>query len=354
VTARLFDHAGGRAGRTGVDDGRPRRVPALIREAALIAFAAGLYALVRGLANDRVYAAFDHAEQVISFERSVGLFVEPAWQRAIIDNDIVVAAANAVYIAFWPVVVLTLAWLLLRRPAAYPRFRNAVLASGALSLVLFAVYPLAPPRFVPEYGFVDTIAQHATTYRTLNAPALVNEYAAMPSLHFGWVLLVGIVWVTLTRHVVVRALGEVLPVLMFAAVVLTANHYIVDGIVAAAVIVLGLVIAGLIDSARNGRRSRYDGEPASLQRPQHLEVAPVQGGDPPRRIPPGKDDVRGVGETDPLVPVAIHHAGGLQRLRHVESRQVPGATTDLPENGHLGVHAEPGTDEVVQLGEHER
>jgi hypothetical protein len=354
VTARLFDHAGGRAGRTGVDDGRPRRVPALIREAALIAFAAGLYTLVRGLANDRVDAAFDHAEQVISFERSVGLFVEPAWQRAIIDNDIVVAAANAVYIAFWPVVVLTLAWLLLRRPAAYPRFRNAVLASGALSLALFAVYPLAPPRFVPEYGFVDTIAQHATTYRTLNAPALVNEYAAMPSLHFGWVLLVGIVWVTLTRHVVIRALGVVLPVLMFAAIVLTANHYIVDGIVAAAVIVLGLVIAGLIDSARKGRRSRYDGEPASLQRPQHLEVAPVQGGDPPRRIPPGKDDVRGVGETDPLVPVAIHHAGGLQRFRHVESRQVPGATTDLPENGHLGVHAEPGTDEVVQLGEHER
>ena len=93
-------------------------MPALIREAALIALAAGLYTL-RGLANDRVDAAFDHAEQVISFERSVGLFVEPAWQRAIIDNDIVVAAANAVYIAFWPVVVFTLVWLLLRRPAAY-------------------------------------------------------------------------------------------------------------------------------------------------------------------------------------------------------------------------------------------
>jgi membrane-associated phospholipid phosphatase len=264
VTARLVGPAGGRTAPTGADNGRPRRVPTLIREAVLIASAVVLYALVRGLANDRVAAAFDHAEQVIAFERSVGLFVEPALQRAIIDNDIVVAAVNVVYIAFWPVVVLTLAWLLLRRPAAYPRYRNAVLASGALSLVLFALYPLAPPRFVPEYGFVDTIAQHATTYRTLNTPALVNEYAAMPSLHFGWVLLVGIVWVTLTRHTLVRVLGVVLPVLMFASIVLTANHYIVDGIAGAAVIVLGLVIAGLIDRARNGERSRYDGEPASL------------------------------------------------------------------------------------------
>ena len=353
MTARVLDRAGPRAGPTGADDGRPRRASMLIREAVLIASAAGLYTLVRGLANDRVATAFDHAEQVISFERSVGLFVEPEMQRAIIDNDAVVAAANAVYIAFWPVVVLTLVWLLLRRPAAYPRFRNAVLASGALSLVLFAVYPLAPPRFMGEYGFVDTIAEQATTYRTLNTPALVNEYAAMPSLHFGWVLLVGIVWVTLARHLVVRALGVVLPVLMFAAIVLTANHFVIDGIVAAAVIVLGLAIAGLVERARTGR-SRHNGEPASLQRPQHLEVAPVQGGDPPRRVPPGQDDVRGVGETDLLVPVTIHDAGGLQRLRHVESRQIPGATTDLPENGHLGVHAEPGTDEVVQLGEHER
>jgi hypothetical protein len=145
-----------------------------------------------------------------------------------------------------------------------------------------------------EYGFVDTIAEQATTYRTLNTPALVNEYAAMPSLHFGWVLLVGIVWVTLTRHLVVRVLGVVLPVLMFASIVLTANHYVIDGIVAAAVIVLGLVIAGLVERAGNGKRSRHDGEPASLQRPQHLETAPVQGGDSPRRVPPGQDDVRGV------------------------------------------------------------
>ncbi|HEX6577510.1 MAG TPA: phosphatase PAP2 family protein, partial [Jiangellaceae bacterium] len=152
MTTRLSDRPGQYAGPSGANDRRSRRVPMLVREAVLIAAAAALYTLVRGLANDRVEAAFEHAEQIISFERSVGLFAEPALQQAIIGNGPVVTVANAVYIAFWPVVVITLVWVLLRRPAAYPRFRNAILASGALSLVLFAFYPLAPPRFMPQYG----------------------------------------------------------------------------------------------------------------------------------------------------------------------------------------------------------
>ncbi|HEX6577050.1 MAG TPA: phosphatase PAP2 family protein, partial [Jiangellaceae bacterium] len=202
----------------------------------------------------------------------------------------------------------TLVWVLLRRPAAYPRFRNAILASGALSLVLFAFYPLAPPRFMPQYGFVDTIAQHATSYRTLNTPALVNEYAAMPSLHFGWILLVGIAWITLARHASIRALGVALPALMFASIVLTANHYIVDGIVAGVVIVLGLGIAGVID---RWSWSRHDA-------------------------------------------VAHHHVSGPPDVHRVESRHLPRATAELPEHGQLGARAEQVADETVQLGKHER
>ncbi len=350
MTARSLDYAGGPVRRAIAAGGGLRSASALVREAALIGAATLLYTLVRGLANDRVDAAFDHAEQIIALERSVGLFIEPGIQRAVIDNDLVVDAANAIYIAFWPIVVLTLVWILLRRPVAYPRFRNAVLTSGALSLVLFALYPLAPPRFVPEYGFVDTIALHATTYRTMNTPALVNEYAAMPSLHFGWILLVGIAWVTMARHRTVRALGIALPVLMFASIVLTANHYIVDGIVAGIVVVLGLRVAGVIDR----RRSRHDGEPASLQWPQHLEVAAVQRGHPSRPVPLGKDDVRGIGQSDPLVAVALHDPGGAYRVSGIEPRELPGSTADLTEHGHLGGHADPGADEVVEFGENER
>ncbi|MGH8775225.1 MAG: phosphatase PAP2 family protein [Jiangellaceae bacterium] len=226
---------------------RLRRLPVVVREVTLIAVAALLYSLVRGLTSDRVASAFDNADRVISFERSLGIFVEPELQQAVIGHDAVIGAANIVYIAFWPIIVLTLVWLILRHPAAYPRFRNAVLASGALSLVIFALYPLAPPRFLPDHGFVDTIASGATTYRSMNSPALVNEFAAMPSLHFGWILLVAIAWVAVVRHWTVRVVAVALPFLILASIVLTANHFVVDAIVGGVVILVGLAIATAIE-----------------------------------------------------------------------------------------------------------
>jgi hypothetical protein len=227
----------------------------LAREVTLIATAALLYTLVRGLTSDRIAVAFDNAEQVIAFERALGIFVEPELQGAILGNDVLVRAVNLLYIGYWPMIMVTLGWLLVRRPAQFPRFRNAILASGALSLVIFALYPLAPPRFLPQYGFVDTVEQSASTYRTLTDPSLVNDYAAMPSLHFGWVLLLGIALVTLARHRVTRIAGVVLPVLMFASIVLTANHYLVDGLVGGAVILFGLGVAVRLER-RTGSRDR--------------------------------------------------------------------------------------------------
>jgi hypothetical protein len=254
--------------------------PAFVRELALIVSAALLYSLVRGLTSDRVAVAFDNAERVIAFERALGIFVEPELQRAVLDHDLAVTAMNAVYIGFWPLIIITLLWLLLRRPVEYPRFRNAVLASGGLSLLLFAFYPLAPPRFLPQYGFVDTIAQDATGYRTLTSPALVNDYAAMPSLHLGWVLLVGIAVATLAPYRVVRVLGTVLPMLMFASIVLTGNHYIVDGVVGGAVIGLGLVIATALDRRAGVRRAVGGGRRAQREIGQ-----PDSGHDPGREVP---------------------------------------------------------------------
>jgi PAP2 superfamily len=227
----------------------------LAREVTLIATAALLYTLVRGLTSDRIPVAFDNAEQVIAFERALGIFVEPELQGAILGNEVLVRAVNLLYIGYWPMIMVTLGWLLVRRPAQYPRFRNAILASGALSLVIFALYPLAPPRFLPQYGFVDTVEQSASTYRTLTDPSLVNDYAAMPSLHFGWVLLLGIALVTLARHRVTRIAGVVLPVLMFASIVLTANHYLVDGLVGGAVILFGLGVAVRLER-KTGSRDR--------------------------------------------------------------------------------------------------
>lgn len=236
---------------------RVRPNPRLVTAAKEIAFllaAALMYTLVRGLTSDRVDAAFRHAEDVISFEKWLGINVETDLQGLILDHEWAIDAANGFYIyGYWPVFVLTLVWLIARRPAAYPFYRNALLASGAFSLVIFAFYPLSPPRFLPWHGFVDTVALEAPTYREMSSSRLVNEYAAMPSLHFGWILLLGIAWVALSRILVLRIVGAVMPLLMFAAIVLTGNHYVVDAIVGGGVVVAGLGVAVLIERFKRRR-----------------------------------------------------------------------------------------------------
>ncbi len=223
--------------------GTRRRWRTTVQEVAFIAAAALLYTLVRGLTDDRIPTAFTNADEVIAFERALAIFVEPDLQAAVLEREFLVDVANAVYIAYWPIVVGTLGWVLLRHPGHYPLYRNAVLTSGAVSLAIFALYPLAPPRFLPEHGFVDTIAANSAGYRDFNASALVNEYAAMPSLHLGWILLVSIAIMNLVPSRAVRATAAIPPVAMFAAIVLTGNHYIVDGIAGGAVVLLGLAIA---------------------------------------------------------------------------------------------------------------
>jgi hypothetical protein len=143
----------------------------------------------------------------------------------------------------WPVLLATLLWLLIRHRDAYRKFRNAMLLSGAAGLVIFAVFPVAPPRFLTAYGFVDTVSERTSAYRVLQPPAFVNQYAAVPSLHFGWNLLMGIAVASLGGHWIIRLFGWLMPILMFAAIVLTANHYIVDGVAGGVIALLGLLVA---------------------------------------------------------------------------------------------------------------
>lgn len=206
----------------------------------VIAVAVLLYFLVRGLVDGREAQAYRHAEQLIDLERSLGVFWEPAIQRWALDVGPIGTLANWVYIwGHWPVIIATFLWLLTKHRADFPVYRNALLLSGAIGLVIFTTYPMAPPRFMEAWGFVDTVTLHSHSYRVLQPPSLVNQYAAMPSLHVGWDLLMGI---AIARHAVgrLRWVGYALPVLMFSAVVLTANHYLADGLVGGVVVLAAL------------------------------------------------------------------------------------------------------------------
>jgi membrane-associated phospholipid phosphatase len=164
-------------------------------------------------------------------------------QRYAVGHDWLVDVVNWIYVwGHWPVITVVLLWTWRRHPSAYVVLRNALLVSGLIGVVIFIAYPVAPPRLA-DLGLLDTVTERSHAYRVLQPPAFVNQYAAIPSLHVGWDLLIGITVVRCSRRVAVRAVGVLLPVAMAISVVLSANHYVVDGVLGALVALVGLALA---------------------------------------------------------------------------------------------------------------
>ncbi|MGH8969144.1 MAG: phosphatase PAP2 family protein [Actinomycetes bacterium] len=210
-----------------------------------------IYFGVRGMMMTNVEVALENAQRLVTFERWLGVYVEPDLQTVVEGSEKLMTAMNWVYIwGHWPVIAVTLVWLFVRHPLGYRRYRNTMLLSGGIGLVAFTFFPVAPPRLA-DLGLVDTVSEYSTSYRLLQPPAFVNQYAAMPSLHVGWDLLMGLAIFTYARWRLVRVVGLLLPVLMVSSVVLTANHYLVDGVAGVA-----LVLGSLLVVDRLQRRPR--------------------------------------------------------------------------------------------------
>lgn len=227
------------------------RYPGWVRlagQVALIVLAALCYFVVRGLTQSSHEAADENARQLVSLQQALGLDVEHGIQRAIIDHDSVVTFANWVYIyGHWPLIAAVLCLLYFQARDRFRLLRNAMFISGAIGLVIFALYPVAPPR-LGILDVVDTVTERSNSYRTLQPPGPINRYAAMPSLHFGWNMLVGIMLWNLTRNVAVRTFAVAMPALMAFAVIATANHYIVDVFAGGVVALTGLALARTLPS----------------------------------------------------------------------------------------------------------
>jgi hypothetical protein len=209
-----------------------------------------LYFSVRGLTESRADVAVRHADWVWRVERALSLCWERSVQAVVLDHGWVVTAANWVYIwGHWPVIAAVLPWLYLRHPRDYLLLRDAMALSGAVGLLIFATFPVAPPRLAP-FGLVDTVTQQSHAYRVLQPPTFVNQYAAVPSLHVGWDLLVGLFVLRCAAHWLLRVAGAVMPLAMTAAVVITANHYVLDAILGAALSLAALLVVAAVRRAR--------------------------------------------------------------------------------------------------------
>jgi hypothetical protein len=238
--ARTVNRSAGRAAsRTVTGTRRVGRVlfPALL-EVALVAVIFELYRLGRLLARGQESAADAHAGEVHDLERLLHLPSE-ATVQALVPSDALLHLANLYYFSVhFPLMVTFLVWGYVFRPRAEYRWaRNLLIVLTGTALVVHIVFPLAPPRMFPQWGFVDTMSAFGPDAYAGASGDLANQFAAMPSLHVGWAALIAYVlhrtgprwlaWVA-AAHVVVTVL----------VVVVTANHYWLDGVVALAILTL--------------------------------------------------------------------------------------------------------------------
>ncbi|MCH5670646.1 phosphatase PAP2 family protein [Streptomyces gilvus] len=216
--------------------------PPVVRELLLVAGLFLVYKFGRQLATGHTGEALHNARRVWDFERAVHLPGEGSVQSLLLHGDTLAHIANTYYATVhFPATAAFLVWLYLRRPAHYVWARRVLATVTSAALVLPFVFPLAPPRMLAATGLVDTAHVYGpSVYGPPSSDHLSNQFAAMPSLHFGWALMVAIGLIAATRSRW-RRLWLLHPLVTLLVIVGTANHYWLDAIVATAM--LGAALA---------------------------------------------------------------------------------------------------------------
>jgi hypothetical protein len=199
------------------------------------------YEVTRGRIPHQTDVALLNAYRLLDFEWKHGFFVESRIERFFLQWYVVMGAIDVFYVAAHVIATIgVLIWIYACHRSHYSLIRNLLMVSTAIALVSFYVYPTAPPRMLANYGFVDP----AQVYHLVSAGGAqlesyaYNPYAAMPSLHVAYALIVGWAIVLCERRLWLRLIGGLYPCAMGAAVIISANHWVLD--VAGAVLTVGL------------------------------------------------------------------------------------------------------------------
>ncbi|HEX5763736.1 MAG TPA: phosphatase PAP2 family protein [Solirubrobacterales bacterium] len=246
----------------------PRGWGDLGRQIALVLVVNTAYEIVRGIADGKKSVAFAHGQQVIDAERATGTFFEPDLQALFLPAQWVMDFANQVYMnSQFAVVLGFFVWLYFFRNESFYFVRNMFAAAMGLALIGYALYPTAPPRMFPEYGFVDTINDYSSVnHDSALTKLLINPYAAVPSLHCAFALMIGLTGFQLVRNPALKALWAAWPLLVAWVVMVTGNHYWID-IVLGWAVALGaaLVARELLARARPEKWSWRAGAPREAE-----------------------------------------------------------------------------------------
>jgi hypothetical protein len=252
------------------------RTPRWWQELALIGIGYYLYREARNLVPDQPGIAFRHGRSVqwlqdrlhLNFELSVNHFVD--------QNPWLAQTMDYYYATLhFVVTIAVLVWLFMARPRVYRGLRTAMFALTLAGLAGFFLYPLAPPRLMPQYGYVDTLAKYHTwgSLADPNVAEHTNQFAAMPSLHIAWAAWCAIAVYYCARPWWLRALAVLYPFGTLIVIVGTANHFVIDA-------VGGLVALGV----GFGAQWLMSGRPAHVPAPEAARYPAGAGRDELRRI----------------------------------------------------------------------
>ncbi|WP_326743169.1 bifunctional glycosyltransferase 87/phosphatase PAP2 family protein [Streptomyces sp. NBC_01768] len=227
--------------------------PNLLLELLLIRVVYSAYAHVRLAATASRATAERHGRQIHSIEQWLHIDIEHWANHAVVNVGRLRGFFDHYYTTFHFIVPLTILGVLyVRRPADYRWARSTIGFATLFALLGFWLYPLAPPRLMPGLGFIDTVhgVQDFAKPDYGSLTAMTNQYAAMPSLHFGWSLWCGVVVVMLAPKTWMKVLGLLHPLFTVSAIVATANHWVLDAVGGAAVVVLGFGLAYVLAGPR--------------------------------------------------------------------------------------------------------
>lgn len=226
----LNEHGWGRGAKAWV-----AKRPHWLREVFLLGSVYLAYSLIRNLAPEQAAQAQRNARSVLDAEKLIGLDVEKSLNHFVAGEAWLAQPAIYYYATLHFIMTgAVMVWLYRRRPAHYAVARGVLLVMTMIALVGYWLYPLAPPRLMNGGGYIDTAVKYELWGYTPSqaVTSVSNQFAAMPSMHFGWSLWVGVVLVLLARTRLMRTIGVLYPILTLTVIVVTANHFVLDAVVA--------------------------------------------------------------------------------------------------------------------------
>jgi PAP2 superfamily len=268
-----------------------------LAELAGVAALYALYELVRGFGSTTLAAARSHTDQIVALERHSGLFVERGVQHFVSGLPVLPMILGIAYMTLHlGATGALLVWVHRSHRERFAEVRTTLVVATGISLAIYVLYPAAPPR-LSGLGFADTVSKNAHVNLSSDAlGSLYNPFAAVPSLHFGYSLLVGIAVATLAQRRWVRWVGAAYPAFMLFTIVATGNHFIFDAAAGGVVTIAGYLAARSLTvgaAAAAGVRSGSSSQnvepiPSSLSKPILPPWAPTisRATARPRPVPP--------------------------------------------------------------------